>query len=83
MATEFVQVCRSWISNPDQSLSCSAYEWIQGYILPPTAEGQLDLLVQGGFSEDLFRIGFIGTLSCFAVGFGIGLVISQVRKLKR
>ncbi|NQD92914.1 hypothetical protein HP532_09660 [Pseudomonas sp. CrR25] len=64
-------------------MSCSSFEWIQGYVLPPEAGEQIDLLLQGGFSSELFRIGFLGTLSLFAVGFGIGLVISQLRKLKR
>lgn len=83
MAVEFIQACRSWTTNPDNSVSCDSFQWIQGYVLPPSVDGQLDLLIQGGFSADLFQIGFIGTLSMFAVGFGIGLVISQLRKLKR
>jgi hypothetical protein len=83
MALEFIQVCRAWTTNPDSSVSCSAIDWIQGYVLPPEAGGQLDLLIQGGFDPALFRIGFLGTLSMFAVGFGVGLIISQLRKLKR
>ncbi|MWV13746.1 hypothetical protein F3I62_16725 [Pseudomonas sp. R-28-1W-6] len=83
MATEFIQVCRAWTTNTDNSASCSSFEWIQGYVLPPEAEGQLDLLIQGGFSAELFQIGFGGTLTLFAIGFGVGLVISQLRKLKR
>ncbi|WP_339487823.1 hypothetical protein [Pseudomonas sp. EL_65y_Pfl2_R95] len=83
MASEFIQVCRTWTTNPDNSVSCSSFEWIQGYVLPPEAADQLDLLLQGGFSPELFRIGFLGTLSLFVAGFGVGLVISQLRKLKR
>ncbi|MNZ79475.1 hypothetical protein D3C78_980790 [compost metagenome] len=82
MAVEFIQACRSWSTNPDGSVTCSSFEWVQGYILPPEASGQLDLLIQGGFSSDLFRIGFMGTLGLFVTGFGIGLVVSQLRKLK-
>ena len=83
MATEFIQACRAWTTHPDNSVSCTSFEWIQGYVLPPEAEGQLDLLLQGGFSTELFQVGFAGTLTLFAIGFGVGLVISQLRKLKR
>lgn len=71
-----------WTDNGDGSITCTGLGWVQGYILPPSAEGQLDLLVQGGFSEELFQIGFGGTLTLFALGFGIGLIISQIRKLR-
>lgn len=83
MAMEFIQACRAWTTNPDDSVSCSSFEWIQGYVLPPEAGEQLDLLIQGGFSTELFQVGFVGTLMLFAIGFGVGLVISQLRKLKR
>lgn len=83
MAVEFIQACRTWTTNPDASVSCSSFEWIQGYVLPASAGDQLDLLIQGGFDPELFQIGFIGTLTLFAIGFGVGLVISQLRKIKR
>lgn len=83
MSTEFIQACRAWTTNPDNSVSCSSFEWIQGYVLPPEAGEQIDLLVQGGFSTELFQVGFGGTLTLFAIGFGVGLVISQLRKMKR
>ena len=83
MATEFIQACRAWTTNPDASVSCSSFEWIQGYVLPPSAESQLELLLQGGFSPELFQLGFLGTVLLFATGFGVGLIIAQLRKLKR
>lgn len=83
MAVEFIQACRAWKTNPDQSVSCDSFQWIQGYVLPAETGGQLDLLIQGGFDPELFQIGFIGTLTLFAIGFGVGLIISQLRKLKR
>ena len=82
MALKFIQACSSWTTNPDGSASCSAYEWVQAYLLPPEVEGQLDLLIQGGFSSDLFQVGFLGTLSLFAVGFGVGLIVSVIRKAR-
>lgn len=78
----FVQVCASWITNTDGTASCSAWTWTQAYLLPPEAEGQIDLLIQGGFSPELFTKGFLGTLSLFAIGFGVGIVVSQLRKLR-
>ncbi len=83
MAVEFIQACRAWTTNPDESVNCSSFEWVPAYLLPSEAGEQLDLLIQGGFSPELFRIGFLGMLSMFAVGFGVGLIISQLRKLKR
>lgn len=78
----FVQVCASWITNTDGTASCSSWTWTQAYLLPPEAEGQIDLLIQGGFSPNLFGVGFTGTLTLFAIGFGIGVVVSQLRKLR-
>lgn len=83
MALEFIQACRSWKTNPDESVSCDSFQWIQSYVLPAEAGGQLDLLIQGGFDPELFQIGFVGTLTLFAIGFGVGLIIAQLRKLKR
>ncbi|TBW03698.1 hypothetical protein E0E52_14505 [Azotobacter chroococcum] len=83
MALEFIQACRSWTTNPDGSANCSSFEWIQAYVLPPEVEGHYDLLVQGGFSTELFSIGFMGTLSLFVTGMTVGLVVSQLRKMKR
>ena len=78
MSVELVQVCSSWTADG----SCAAVAWQAAYLLPESAGEQLDLLLQGGFSSDLFRIGFLGTLGCFVTGFCIGLIVSQLRKLK-
>lgn len=83
MAVEFIQACRTWSTNADGSIGCTSFVWVQGYVLPPEAAGQLDLLIQGGFSEELFQAGFVGTLTMFGIGFGIGLIVSSLRKLKR
>lgn len=35
------------------------------------------------FDAELFQLGFAGVMSVFATGLGVGLIISQVRKLRR
>lgn len=78
MATELVLVCSSF-----DGATCVQQEFVQAYLLPATAGEQLDLLLQGGFSAELFNAGFMGMLTLFATGFGIGLVLSVLRKAKR
>jgi hypothetical protein len=41
-----------------------------------------ELIISGGFHVDSFEVGFAGLLGCWVVGFSIGLVIAQVRKLR-
>lgn len=41
-----------------------------------------ELLINGGFHLESFEIAFAGVLGLWAVGFGIGLIIAQVRKLR-
>ena len=52
-----------------------------GSCTPFTPE-QLAFLT-GGFDGDVATLAFTGTMLLFAVGLGIGLVVSQVRKLNR
>tara|TARA_Y100001968_G_scaffold278042_1_gene273188 strand:+ start:3853 stop:3999 length:147 start_codon:yes stop_codon:yes gene_type:complete len=44
---------------------------------------QLELVLTGGFDGETFLQFFSATIVLFIVGFGIGLVISQVRKVRR
>lgn len=62
---------------------CQNQEYVQGYVLPATAGDQLDLLFQGGFSTQGFTLGFSAMISLYAIGIGVGLIISVLRKLKR
>lgn len=78
-----VQVCTNFSTSSDGVTSCSAFEWQQAYLIPPEASGAVDLLLTGGFDWDVFLQFFGGTLTMFAVGFGTGLLLSQVRKIRR
>ncbi len=44
---------------------------------------QTELLLEGGFDSNAFQTGFSGVLFLWASGLAIGLIIGQVRKLKR
>lgn len=82
MAVVAVQVCMSWVSNPDSSLTCSQFGWQQAYLIPPEAAGYVDILVSGGFSPKAFAVGFSGTLLMFAIGLSGGMVASILRRMR-
>ena len=81
MSSVSVQVCTSWTESGDGIVSCSALEWQHVYLLPPEAEGYLTLLM-GGFDPSAFRIGFASAIGLFAIGFGVGIVMSIMRKAR-
>lgn len=75
----FVLTCQ------DQTISggvCSAEAWQDAYIIPAGQEEVINLLLTGGFSGDAFGLAFVGSLSLFAVGAGVGIIIAQIRRLK-
>lgn len=41
-----------------------------------------ELLINGGFDAGSFEVAFVGVLLLWVTGFGIGLIIGQVRKLR-
>jgi len=78
MAVESLQVCTS----VDGGGNCIATAWIQGYILPPEAEPNMNLFLTGGFESDVALLAFNGALLLMAVGFAVGVVISHIRKMR-
>ena len=75
-----VLTCTNWDSVSSQ---CSQFELVQDvYLLPIGVEGYIDLILNGGFSEEAFSLAFVGTLLVWATGLGLGLIISQVRKAR-
>lgn len=51
MSVAAVQVCMQWVTNPDNSLSCTQLGWQQAYMIPPEAAGYVDILVSGDFRQ--------------------------------
>lgn len=82
MSVAAVQVCMQWVTNSDNSLSCTQLGWQQAYMIPPEAAGYVDILVAGGFSPEAFGIGFVGTLLLFAIGLSGGMVASILRRMR-
>lgn len=78
MAIQYISVCTSLVSGV-----CESSGYIEGYVLPPSATEQIDMLMQGGFSSQGFTLGFSAMIGTFAVGFGVGMIINIIRKLKR
>lgn len=54
-------------STPDQQIVVSQNEWKQEF---------------WAYDNELMKIGFMGSLLCWVTGFGVGLVISVVRKAR-
>lgn len=82
MSVVAVQVCMSWVTNPDASVSCTQLGWQQTYMIPPEAAGYVDILVSGGFSPEAFGVGFAGVLMVFVIGLSAGSVVSILRRMR-
>ena len=80
MANQSVLVCFGM--SADGSL-CSNQQWVSTYVVTPDQVAQLELLTTGGFDTNSFSLFFGGTLFLFATGFAVGIIISQLRKLRR
>lgn len=83
MATQPVLTCSQFTTSSDGAVSCTAQTWVDAYVVTPEQQGQLDLLTQGGFDSSTFSLFFGATLLMFATGFAVGIVISQLRKIRR
>lgn len=82
MSVVAVQVCLDWITNGDNSMSCTRLAWQQAYLIPPEAAGYVDILVSGGFSPEAFGVGFVGVLSVFCTGLAGGWIASILRRMR-
>lgn len=70
---------RKVVNGPTPSVMCD------GPLLSYTMDDMKEMFGDESFltfSAEFFQIGFAGTLGVFAVGFGVGLIISVVRKLR-
>jgi len=79
MANQYVQVCDA--INADSCVGNLTWESV--YLLPPDSSTQLSLLLGGGFDPDVAQLGFLSVITLFAVGFSTGLIINQIRKLRK
>lgn len=80
MTTQAVLVCTAYSSD---GTACSSQAWVESYVVTPDQQAQLNLLTNGGFDSEMFLTFFMGTLMLFATGFAVGIIISQVRKMRR
>ena len=77
MSVEYVQVCTSFSGS-----TCVTAEWMQATVLPPEAEPNMNLFLSGGFDSEVALLAFTGGLLLMATGFGVGVILSQVRKMR-
>jgi hypothetical protein len=50
------------------------------FLIPSEHAAQIDLLVQGGFSEEAFGVAFGGMLLLWVTGLGIGFILNLIKK---
>lgn len=81
MTVSLVVVCESYhLENSSQV--CDSTKLVESALLPPHANDQISLLLNGGFSIEAAEIGFLGVMSLWVAGVTVGLIISQIRKLR-
>ncbi|MEE5058202.1 hypothetical protein V2J93_05345 [Pseudomonas alliivorans] len=83
MSTQSVLICSAFQTSAEGVITCSSQTWSETYVVTPEQQAQLDLLITGGFDTEIFLQFFWGTIMLFIVGFGTGIIISQVRKIRR
>lgn len=81
MASFPTLVCQQFTTSSEGVVSCTQQVWLEAYVFSPQEQAQVELVLQGGLSWEVFGQFFLGTLLMFAIGFGIGLILSQVRKV--
>jgi hypothetical protein len=57
-------------------------EYIDAYLLPVDSAPMLELLLAGGFDEEVAMLGFFGVVSLWVAGLSVGLIINLIRKLR-
>ncbi|RMO58535.1 hypothetical protein ALQ37_200046 [Pseudomonas syringae pv. aptata] len=83
MPTQSVLVCSRFSTSSEGVTSCDAQTWSETYVVSPEQQAQLELLITGGFDTEIYLQFFWGTIGLFVVGFAAGIIISQVRKIRR
>lgn len=83
MSTQPVLVCAEFSQSGDGVIACTKQAWVDTYVMSPDEQAQLELVVHGGFDSETFTQFFGATLTLFAIGFTVGIIISQIRKAKR
>ncbi len=73
-----ILVCEQYGQNSSGGVGCIKETWVEAHVI---SQDEYQLLL-GGFDRETFDLFFMGTLGLFCVGFGIGLIIAQVRKLR-
>lgn len=83
MANQSVLVCFGMSADSGGGSLCNNQQWVSTYVVTPDQAAQLELLTTGGFDTNSFSLFFSGTLLLFATGFAVGIIISQLRKIRR
>lgn len=83
MSLAAVRVCTSYTTGTDGAVSCSSEQYVETYLFSTAESAELNLISTGGLDVEAFSLFFVGTLLVFATGLGVGLILSQIRKVRR
>lgn len=77
-----VQTCLDYTVNPDQSVTCHTTAYVEAYLMPLEAQGISSLILNGGIDLDFVALGFTSVFGLWAAGLTVGIILSQIRKLR-
>lgn len=83
MPSQSVLVCAGFSTSAEGVTTCDNQVWTETYVVTPEQQAQLELVINGGFDPEVFAFFFSATLLLFATGFTVGIIISQLRKVRR
>jgi hypothetical protein len=70
-------------SSIDSGGACDGtISYVTAYLLPVDSAPMLELLLAGGFDEEIAMLGFFGVISLFVAGFSVGIIANIIRKLR-
>ena len=82
MALSTVLTCAAFTTSGNGEVICSQESWVETYVIPADQAAQLELVLNGGIDPAIFLQYFTATIVLFCIGFGVGLILSNVRKMK-
>lgn len=76
---DYIPVCSSIDAG---GLCDGVITYTAAYLLPIDSAPMLELLLTGGFDEEIAMIGFFGVISLHVAGLSVGMIINVIRKLR-
>ena len=77
-----VAICVDPILELDETITCNEVGYVNAFLMQPEAEGLSALILNGGIDLDMVETGFLGVMSLWVAGLTVGIILSQIRKLR-